>query len=107
MAIRWDDEAAMATVLSHTLLHAAVLCCAGCATVAEVRKRGDEFWKEFEFYLSDMLVGEWWVGGTGGGAWLFGQSLLPKRRARGLSHVWDQRVSNRMDSWTQGGAPNL
>jgi hypothetical protein len=24
-----------------------------------VRKRGDEFWKEFEFYLSDMLVGEW------------------------------------------------
>lgn len=29
----------------------------GCATVAEVRKRGDEFWKEFEFYLSDMLVG--------------------------------------------------
>jgi hypothetical protein len=26
--------------------------------VAEVRKRGDEFWKEFEFYLSDMLVGE-------------------------------------------------
>lgn len=41
----------------------AVSCCAvshaGCATVAEVRKRGDEFWKEFEFYLSDMLVGEW------------------------------------------------
>jgi hypothetical protein len=31
---------------------------AGCATVAEVRKRGDEFWAEFEFYLSDLLVGE-------------------------------------------------
>lgn len=30
---------------------------AGCATVAEVRKRGDEFWHEFEFYLSDLLVG--------------------------------------------------
>ena len=29
----------------------------GCATVAEVRKRGDEFWSEFEFYLSDLLVG--------------------------------------------------
>jgi len=29
----------------------------GCATVAEVRKRGEEFWDEFEFYLSDMLVG--------------------------------------------------
>ncbi|KAI7841113.1 hypothetical protein COHA_005338 [Chlorella ohadii] len=28
-----------------------------CATVAEVRKRGDEFWSEFEFYLSDLLVG--------------------------------------------------
>ena len=29
----------------------------GCATFAEVRKRGDEFWDEFEFYLSDLLVG--------------------------------------------------
>jgi len=29
----------------------------GCATVAEVRKRGDDFWNEFEFYLSDLLVG--------------------------------------------------
>jgi hypothetical protein len=25
--------------------------------VAEVRKRGEEFWQEFEFYLSDLLVG--------------------------------------------------
>lgn len=29
----------------------------GCATFAEVRKRGKEFWDEFEFYLSDLLVG--------------------------------------------------
>lgn len=29
----------------------------GCATVAEVRKRGKDFWAEFEFYLSDLLVG--------------------------------------------------
>eukprot|EP01023_Acetabularia_acetabulum_P053497 TRINITY_DN5991_c4_g1_i2.p1 TRINITY_DN5991_c4_g1~~TRINITY_DN5991_c4_g1_i2.p1 ORF type:complete len:411 (-),score=61.49 TRINITY_DN5991_c4_g1_i2:2157-3338(-) len=29
----------------------------GCATVAEVQKRGSEFWSEFEFYLSDMVVG--------------------------------------------------
>ncbi|CAD7703790.1 unnamed protein product [Ostreobium quekettii] len=29
----------------------------GCATVAEVRKRGQNFWGEFEFYLSDMAVG--------------------------------------------------
>ena len=28
-----------------------------CATVAEVRKRGKDFWNEFEFYLSDLLVG--------------------------------------------------
>ena len=28
-----------------------------CATVAEVRKRGDKFWDEFEFYLSDLVVG--------------------------------------------------
>lgn len=28
-----------------------------CATVAELRKRGDEFWGEFEFYLSDLVVG--------------------------------------------------
>lgn len=25
--------------------------------MAELRKRGDEFWDEFEFYLSDLLVG--------------------------------------------------
>jgi hypothetical protein len=24
--------------------------------VAELRKRGDDFWGEFEFYLSDLLV---------------------------------------------------
>lgn len=30
---------------------------AGCATVAEVRKRGNDFWGEFEFYLSDLVVG--------------------------------------------------
>ena len=29
----------------------------GCATVAEVRKRGDDFWNEFDFYLSDLIVG--------------------------------------------------
>ncbi|GJP38740.1 hypothetical protein CLOM_g23155 [Closterium sp. NIES-68] len=29
----------------------------GCATFAEVQKRGDDFWKEFDLYLSDMLVG--------------------------------------------------
>lgn len=36
-----------------------VLFCfwAGCCTVAEVRKRGADFWGEFEFYLSDMVVG--------------------------------------------------
>lgn len=28
-----------------------------CATLAEVRKRGDDFWAEFEFYLSDLVVG--------------------------------------------------
>lgn len=36
---------------------AEVVIDSGCATVAEVSKRGDEFWKEFEFYLSDLLVG--------------------------------------------------
>lgn len=39
---------------AHSLL---VLPPAGCATVAEVRKRGEDFWAEFEFYLSDLLVG--------------------------------------------------
>eukprot|EP00897_Mesotaenium_endlicherianum_P004114 jgi/Mesen1/3730/ME000203S02817 len=29
----------------------------GCATFAEVQKRGKDFWKEFDFYLSDLLVG--------------------------------------------------
>ncbi|GIL81612.1 hypothetical protein Vretimale_1224 [Volvox reticuliferus] len=36
---------------------AEVLIDSGCATVAEVRKRGKKFWSEFEFYLSDLLVG--------------------------------------------------
>ncbi|BBM98337.1 hypothetical protein MPTK1_1g12710 [Marchantia polymorpha subsp. ruderalis] len=28
-----------------------------CATVAEVQKRGKDFWNEFDFYLADLLVG--------------------------------------------------
>ncbi|KXZ42750.1 hypothetical protein GPECTOR_120g417 [Gonium pectorale] len=36
---------------------AEVVIDSGCATVAEVRKRGKDFWNEFEFYLSDLLVG--------------------------------------------------
>ena len=34
-----------------------VLIDTGCATIAEVRKRGDHFWNEFDFYLSDIVVG--------------------------------------------------
>ncbi|KAI5077119.1 hypothetical protein GOP47_0006943 [Adiantum capillus-veneris] len=29
----------------------------GCATVAEVQKRGDDFWNEFELYMADLVVG--------------------------------------------------
>ncbi|KAI3433810.1 hypothetical protein D9Q98_003614 [Chlorella vulgaris] len=36
---------------------AEVMIDSGCATVAELRKRGDDFWGEFEFYLSDLMVG--------------------------------------------------
>lgn len=36
---------------------AEVVIDSACATVAELRKRGDEFWDEFEFYLSDLVVG--------------------------------------------------
>ena len=28
-----------------------------CATVAEVQKRGKDFWAEFELYVADLLVG--------------------------------------------------
>ena len=28
-----------------------------CATFAEVQKRGDDFWSEFELYAADLLVG--------------------------------------------------
>lgn len=28
-----------------------------CATFAEVQKRGDDFWAEFELYAADLLVG--------------------------------------------------
>lgn len=44
----------------HRFLFVVLAECAidtGCCTVAEVRKRGDDFWHEFEFYLSDLLVG--------------------------------------------------
>eukprot|EP00210_Caulerpa_lentillifera_P008522 g8129.t1 len=34
-----------------------VIIDSGCATLAEVRKRGEHFFDEFEFYLSDMIVG--------------------------------------------------
>lgn len=30
---------------------------AGCTTIAEMRKRGKDFWGEFELYLSDLFVG--------------------------------------------------
>ncbi|KAI8462697.1 MAG: hypothetical protein J3K34DRAFT_455167 [Monoraphidium minutum] len=36
---------------------AEIIIDSACATVAEVRKRGEEFWAEFEFYLSDLIVG--------------------------------------------------
>lgn len=29
----------------------------GCATFAEIKKRGKDFWAEFELYAADMLVG--------------------------------------------------
>lgn len=28
-----------------------------CATLAEVQKRGKDFWAEFELYVADLLVG--------------------------------------------------
>lgn len=28
-----------------------------CATVAEVQKRGKDFWNEFELYAADLVVG--------------------------------------------------
>eukprot|EP00249_Psilotum_nudum_P009499 c21975_g1_i1 orf=508-1950(-) len=30
---------------------------AGCATFAEIQKRGKDFWNEFELYMADVLVG--------------------------------------------------
>lgn len=29
----------------------------GCATFAEIRKRTEDFWGEFEFYVSDLVIG--------------------------------------------------
>lgn len=48
---------AINAVLLFRQVMAEVVIDSGCATIAEVRKRGDEFWDEFEFYMSDMLVG--------------------------------------------------
>lgn len=49
-----QSSSARCSALCSSLISCAV---AGCATVAEVRKRGDDFWGEFEFYLSDLVVG--------------------------------------------------
>lgn len=59
----------------------------GCATVAELRKRGDDFWGEFEFYLSDLLVGA----GPSLSPCLFPFSssfLIPPRPRRRLLLLW-------------------
>ncbi|KAH7428497.1 hypothetical protein KP509_09G004500 [Ceratopteris richardii] len=29
----------------------------GCATIAEVKQRGDDFWNEFELFMADLVVG--------------------------------------------------
>ena len=50
----FQSSSARCSALCSSLISCAV---AGCATVAEVRKRGDDFWGEFEFYLSDLVVG--------------------------------------------------
>lgn len=50
----WSRFTRRAKPQAHTCF---LLPAAGCATVAEVRKRGPEFWDEFEFYLSDLVVG--------------------------------------------------
>lgn len=42
-------------VLSWNALQIVIDTC--CATFAEVQKRGEEFWSEFELYAADMLVG--------------------------------------------------
>ena len=34
-----------------------VLIDSGCATVAEVQKRAEHFWKEFDLFVSDLMVG--------------------------------------------------
>ena len=39
------------------LLILLLLCNQACTTIAEVRKRGHEFWDEFELYLSDLFIG--------------------------------------------------
>ncbi len=41
----------------NTQIGAEIVIDVCCATVAEVRKRGENFWGEFEFYLSDLAVG--------------------------------------------------
>ena len=90
-----------------------------CATVAEVRKRGDDFWGEFEFYLSDLLVGLVMdvvlvglmaptavVGrarpvATGGAHALLFQSL-PHAMVVCCSGWWAGRILHAVDSCTMG-----
>lgn len=42
-------------LLIYNLVQIVIDSC--CATIAEVQKRGKDFWAEFELYVADLLVG--------------------------------------------------
>lgn len=44
-------------LLSVFCCHFQIVIDSCCATVAEVQKRGNDFWAEFELYAADLLVG--------------------------------------------------
>jgi hypothetical protein len=69
---------------------------AACATVAEVRKRGDEFWAEFEFYLSVRPLGGW-------PAWVSCGARLPGPRSMARRQQQHQQRQQQHQQWQRRG----
>lgn len=44
-------------VILHSFIVTQIVIDSCCATLAEVQKRGKDFWAEFELYVADLLVG--------------------------------------------------
>lgn len=90
MARRNEAAASKPTLLASALIappSSGPVLPPACATVAEVRKRGEEFWSEFEFYLSDLLVSWRLCPAPSGRLCLFPAAAVPTPSGRLCLHL--------------------